>query len=253
MIPFYLYGFMMTILLCVYFWLKGEFSGELCFYYLTGLFNGRGKQLANTDLWFLPSLFLTSIVAYVLLIKQRASNISLVLTLLAAVALTYLTDREGNSLYSINTVPPALFFFLSGYIYKKIDISLQDWKKIFLFFFFVLVIYSISYFHYHQTIDIGANYYGKSILLMFVNGLIGTFFIIFFSRKMNQNSYLEYIGKISLYIFIFHQIFVPMTDYINTLLNIDKHFLIIGTIKLFGSIAIYEWGIKPLKKKYYFL
>lgn len=243
----------MTILILLLHWYKGDLSPDITIHYLSGLLNGREKNLANTDLWFLPSLFLTSIAAYIILLKTPKTKLTHIAILFFLILLIYFTDRKGNSIYSVTTVPVALFFFLAGYLYRKKDFYIEKWQSLVYYSIFVIGIFSISFYTIHQTVDIGANYFGKSIPLMLLNGLLGTLLIIFLSRKIHSNTILEYLGGISLYIFIFHQIFVPVTDSFNSFFGIEKNFIIISTIKLLGSIALYEWAVKPLKKKIKFI
>lgn len=252
MIPFYVYGFFMTLLIYLLYYLKGSLSEEIAIHYLMGLINGKGSNLANSDLWFLPSLFFTNLFAYIAL-KKLDFRRYILFELAIIFVFTSLTDRVGNSVYSITTVPPALFFFIMGYLYKEREFEINSFKYLTLYGGVVLAIFSFSYFFLHHTVDIGGNYYGKSIILLFLNGLLGTLLIIFISKKIKSNSFLEYIGTISLYIFIFHQIFVPITDIINNLFEIEKYFLIIGTVKLIGSIILYQIFVKPVKKRFRYL
>ncbi len=249
MIPFYVYGFFMTLLIFILHWYRDDLNPEIVIHYLSGLLNARERNLANTDLWFLPSLFLTSISAYIILQKIPRRTLFSIILFIIVVGMIYMTDRKGNSIYSITTVPSALFFFIAGFYYRKLDFYIEKTAYSIVYFLFVIIVFTVSYKYFHQTVDIGANYFGRSVLLMLINGLLGTMLVIFLSRKIGSNGLLEYFGKISLYIFIFHQIFVPVTDAFNHMFDLQKHFLIIGTVKLLGSILLYELIVKALKKK----
>ncbi len=253
MIPFYIYGFIMTLLMYVLLWKNGILDKENTIHYFMGLIDGRPNHLANNNLWFLSSLFFTNLIGYITLKKIPYSKLLFITIIALDIYFIYLTNRMHNSIYSISTIPPALFFFIMGYYYKDYEFSLENSKLLFGFFVFVMAVYAYSDFVVHQEIHIGGNYYGRSILLMLFNGLIGTLLVIFLSKKINQNNLLEYLGTTSLYIFIFHQAFVPITEAFNSALGIEKHFLIIGTVKLAGSIMLYEWVVKPLKRQLKYL
>lgn len=246
---YYIYSAISTLLIFIFFIKK-----DINYYqYLQGMIFGQIDYLANSNLWFLPSLYLTVLLAYgilVLLLKNNLTIIKTISILIILLILIHYANDFKNSIFSITTVPCGLFFFIIGYKYKEFDSINISVQKLSILIILVILIYSISYFKLEQVIDIGHNRIRGNIYLMILNALLAILILIQISKKIKRNKFLEYLGKISLYIFILHQLFVPIINILYNILELNEYWIITGSLKIFFSILTYNFIIIPLERKF---
>lgn len=244
---YYIYSSISTILIFLLY-IKNDINH---YQYLQSLLFGQIEYMANSNLWFLPSLYLTVIFGY-LLFKIILNNIitleKIILILLFLIILIYYSIGLKNSVFSITTVPVGLFFFVLGYCYKKFDYIDLSISRIFFLLLITIFIFYLSY-HNGQAIDIGHNSINGSVVLMIINALLGIFILVFISKKIEKNKLLEYLGNISLYIFVLHQIFVPVINKIYLIMYLPNNWIITGVLKIIFSILVYELIIKSTRKR----
>lgn len=84
---------------------------------------------------------------------------------------------------------------------------------------------------------------------MIINAFLGIILLTNISKYISKNKFLEYLGKLSLYIFILHQLFVPIINKFYSIFNISSFWVITGCLKILLSILFYEIVIKPIIKK----
>lgn len=255
MIPYFVYGLFFTFMMIILLYIRDQLLINKFLLIFQGYLFGQIDFMANKNLWFLPSLFLTSIIGYFLITYMNLkssikNNIFMILILLSSI---YLANGMENYIMSITTVPSALLFFYIGFHYKSFEYldTLNNLTLLSLLLCITIIVYFISYNNLNQIVDIGNNRIRFSIILMIINAVLGIYFIIKLSKYIKKNYILEYIGKSSLYIFMFHQAFVPIINYIYKIWSINEIWYITGLIKLMLSILIYTTIIKYINSTKY--
>lgn len=174
-------------------------------------YNGALKQ--NTSLWFLPALFSTEVM-YVFVqsrmekfyIKHKDFILTIFCLIIAYVS-TYVTVIFPMG---VNSALTLLFFFQVGVLLKKYNaleyVSSKRFTK-----FTIIGAFILSIFLYRENITVScADYrYGIFPIFLFVSISI-SIFICLLSRKINQCRVLEYIGRNTLGILIFHKLFIVL-------------------------------------------
>jgi len=251
-IPYYLYGMAFTLMMISLLFINNSVTGDAIWILLQGLLLGQIDYMANTDMWFLQSLFFTLFFAYILFhtLKIYESSFMTIMTVILLVILIYYFNGIRNYYFSLTTIPTTLLFFLLGYFYHKHE----DIDRYFSLRYLIpvtLIIYYFSFYPYRAELDIGHSIITPSISLMLVNAFLGILSIILISKKIKENKFLEYIGGISLYIFMFHQIFMPFIIPLVNAFDYDHAWVFmwipVGILKVFLSILLFEFVIKPLK------
>lgn len=156
----------------------------------------------GTPLWFLPCLFLVSVIFF--FIQKFNLKKIFIFNLLLVITSIYVNSLINIKLpWSILTSFMALPFYSFGYVFRN---SLSNIKNnnilIFCFLFFGLNI--ISYFLNGST-DMFNNRY-NNYLIFYVGAIFGSLFIIYFSffiQKFNLK-WLSFLGINSLIILAFH-------------------------------------------------
>jgi len=172
-------------------------------------------------LWFLQSMFVALIIAYVV-IKYASTKIG------TLIMLSFLLYGWCIARYKITILPMnmdrgilASGFVLLGYYLKPIVFKLAGinvlWKK-FGLLFGAIIIYAFSLFFslkwYSPICSLSRMDLGEyGFVLCMVTTLAGVFSVILFSQIIKTSKILEWLGKNSLIIFIFHE---PFTEYLNT-------------------------------------
>lgn len=160
----------------------------------------------NTSLWFLPALFSMECVYYFIikLFNNKHDVLKLIILLIIGfISSTYFTIVLPWGLNSVIQIGCGTFYV--GYLlskYKLFDVIL---KPVFVIFFLIIGIviniirtYKISYVNYE---------YGNYFLTLLI-GISISLAIIYLSYLIRENRILEYIGKNTMGILIFHKIIV---------------------------------------------
>lgn len=243
---YYTYGLLSLILFTILLWLQNKFIMNNFLNYLQGLIFVKIDYLANSNLWFLPSLFLSLLFSHFLIKFFFNKNIMFTIIIGVLIILSYLIGSYRNSYFMISTIPIGTLFILLGYLFNK-KINLKSINKKTLLFISILlgISYYISYFEFNIYMDIGKSKY-SNLMMNIYNACIGILFIVVLSYILNKNKFLEFLGKNSLYIFILHQLFVPIIDNIIKHLLFLNNFIFIGSIKILFSLIIYHYLIKKI-------
>ena len=167
-------------------------------------FNNRLKQ--NAPLWFLPALFSCNILAFVfkmifdkLKIKDRyILFITFIISLLSILFIKYPLP------FGLSVSFQMLFFFYSGYFLNKYNIF-QKYNGLLLTFFLLTI--GIVFAIINGQVGI-VNLKYSNIFYFLISSLSISFAIIAFSYSINSNSIIEYVGRNTLSILIFHKIIV---------------------------------------------
>lgn len=159
----------------------------------------------NTPLWFLPALFTMEFIFYFLCkfkLKRSHAIICISLLLLSIISyknITYVFPFGFNTFLNLG------IFFYVGYLMKKFNWIDKYYSKKFLFFVFFIVgiIFSII----NDSVSCVDYYYGN-IYFFYITGFSLSLFVIFISKYINKCKIMEYIGRNTMSILIFHKLVI---------------------------------------------
>jgi len=179
---------------------------------IIGIFFGNannGYLAINTVLWFLPCLFLTKQIFWRL--SKLNKNI-LILTLII-----FSLAGFTSSLYFSNIKLPfgfeialtGIVFFGMGYLWNfipdKINAIFNKYNIFLMAIFIVLTVFfaDLNYQTYGLQIDMRLNRL-NNYYYFYIAAISGILAIIFLSKFINKNKLLEYLGKNTMPLFIWH-------------------------------------------------
>ncbi len=199
-----------------------------------GIFYGIGTDnllKQNSPLWFLPALFSMNI-AYYFIIKFTSKNKKVkTLMLLPLIIIAYISVYflKIHLPWGLNTVLNLGIFFYIGYLLKEYNVL---GNKSFLFKWYtiisVFIVGLLTCFLNKKAIDYMTYSYGYFTLAI-LSALCLSFVTIYISMLINKNKVLEYIGKNTLGILIFHKLIILVFQTklgIITKLMINSNFVI---------------------------
>ena len=214
MVPYFIWSFLFLI---PYMLLEGNVASNLdkstafdIKKSIIGIFYGIGKDnllKQNSPLWFLPALFSMNIIYY-FIIKLQIKNKLLMLIPLTIIAYISVYYLKINLPLGLNTVLNLGLFFYIGFLLKEYNVLNKDnilfkWYTI----IFLIIIGLISCFLNKETVSHMHYKYGYFTLTI-LSTLTFSFITIYISMLINKNKVLEYIGKNTLGILIFHKLII---------------------------------------------
>lgn len=207
--------------------------------------NGANSALKqNSSLWFLPALFSIEIIYFFVIkfIDKHPKHeifiifLSLTIGYISSYFLQFFLPWGMNTAFNLG------IFFLIGYLLKKYD--LLDKTKIFKIRFIIpLSIVGCISFLFNKNVSCIDYDYGV-YSLAFLSGLCLSIVFIYISYLIKENKLLEYIGRSTFGILIFHKliilIFQTKMGKISSLLKESNAFteLILGFIIVLISILL---------------
>jgi len=222
----------------------------------------------NLVLWFLPCLFISKIAFAVLSSRLKSIN-WIILVLVTSSLLGYLSFVFLPNLtlpFGIESAFTAIVFFAMGSILKTNyfeKINLIPKSKITFILITALVICLVAGFInfqlYGVQIDLRLNNLGN-YFVFYIGAVSGIILTITISILINKNHMLEYIGKYSLALFVFHNlIFYYLTNIVllfiekRTLWEIKDYYLsyfytVFAIVIILAFVFIYR-KIKPSELK----
>lgn len=222
LIPYYLFGGSVD----ESFGNTGSFSliNNLCnILYGVGV-NSSLKQ--NTPLWFLPALFSMEFIFYFICKIQGKKKHIFILIFLFFISIFSYKYITFIFPFGLNTVLNLGIFFYFGYLMKKYNIVNKYYKKNYLLIAFLLI--GISFGIINESISCVDYYYGN-IFMFYVTSFFLSLFVIFISKLMVTNKEIEYVGKNTMGILIFHKliivIFQNKIPFINSYLRDSSPFI----------------------------
>lgn len=175
-------------------------------FYGVGAFS-RLKQ--NTPLWFLPALFTMEIIFYIIFkikdkIKYKYRDVLILIILFTLSCISY----KFNTLifpFGINTLLNLGFFFYFGYIIRNYSLIEKIYhKKICLIFLSIIGILAGVLNDNVSCVD----YFYGNILLFYISSISLSLVIFSIARRISKSDILEYIGKNTMGILIFHKLII---------------------------------------------
>ena len=217
MVPYYIWA----LLFIIPFYLFGSSTGDAigASYSVFGLkktlFNilyANGilfDLIQNSALWFLPSLFSMEIIYYHI-IKRSDNNKSLTaFFLLLEIFVATITYKFMNFIFplGINTCLHFGIFFHIGYLIKKYNlIDSILFNNIFSFVIITLIGLFAALVNYRVVSAIDYTY--GNLYFAISSGIFLSTSVLIISKKIKSNKLLEYIGRNTMGILIFHKLVV---------------------------------------------
>ena len=165
-----------------------------------------GALKQNTSLWFLPALFSMEVIYYFIIkITDKYPNCRFFFTIMIFILGYLFTNYLNYNLpFGFNTVIAFGIFFYIGYLTKDYDVfSTRGYiiKMLLLFIFGCICVTFNS--------QVGAvDYKYGNYFLFFGSGLFLSILTIMVSNYIENNYTLEYIGKNTMGILIFHKLII---------------------------------------------
>lgn len=176
------------------------------------LFNiiyGIGSESAlkqNSSLWFLPALFSMEVIYYYIIRFVDKNNKFRVPVLIGSIVVGYASSYLIHFYmpWGINTVLNLGCFFLLGYLIKnsKIDDFISN-----LYYTIVFIIIGCVACYFNNTVQCIDYEYGNYSLAL-LSGFCLSMVFINISKYINSNKVLEYIGRNTMGILIFHKLII---------------------------------------------
>lgn len=201
--------------------LSPEDVNPLSLKYFSGILYGTGPTIDWTPLWFLPSLFVTSVFSLVVLklIGKRPKIIVALAAVLIAIGATVVSHFWGSGLcaesaktvailpglpWSLDLLPITASFMLVGYV-------LGPWAKSFEFntlgFVLSLVVFAGMHVFFNETMDLNCRIYGN-LFVSTIQAYTGSYLALcvssLFGRIPMCRTLLTYIGTGTIFILLFH-------------------------------------------------
>lgn len=201
LVPYYFFGIFVTVAL----FLQGTyFDVSSIFGFIVF---GTGY---NSALWFIAHLFMLTIYVYLWLLIKNKKIIYAVLLAHLSIGLK-LIDIGLPTAWRFDLLPLSFSFFMMGYIFRDIIIgvasSLKGGAVIAIALFFVFSVYFNMNYHeysadsYARFLDVPLNY-----MVAVSSGILLT---LYFSEKLKNFRFFQFVGKHTIVILSTHQ-FVPM-------------------------------------------
>lgn len=189
----------------------------------------------NSPLWFLLSLFLCKVLLQIVIKNKRFLNLKLGLLTAISVIICYLLRSYNIAIdFGIDSAIMAMPFYVLGYLLRKVDLEkINNIKKSYtLLAGIILLFVSVVLSNYNQSdynrVDMNNCAYGNSLILFYLDALIGAFSILFISKFLSIKEFklLSYWGQ-------------------NTLIILGVHFTFVKYLKKFeGYILSDIFGLK---------
>ena len=164
--------------------------------------------LPNGVLWFLISLLeckMIFIVTDIVYSKSKLATVGLVF-LYAFFAYVFITSRL--ELFVIGPTLLAIPFYYMGFLAKRYHVfeRLNTTQS----FFITIISFTILYNLYtlNGRPDVASVWFGKNIMLFYLNAVLGSIMCITFSKCLGDIPYLSYVGRNTLAVLCVHVFFV---------------------------------------------
>lgn len=193
------------------------------FYWLLCTFTGGDKMGVNSPLWFLPCLFISSMLFFI--IEKKNSKLLKLIICISLVIINYFIE-ERQLLWHVNVAMLGTVFMVVGYEIKNSKIL----EKVGMPLIGIIGLLGIVVIFINGPIDVNKNVIGNPFLFMF--GAICVCMLLFYMsfKFWAGGSLLSYIGKNTMIILGFHNALIPIIPIVWNNLPI-------------GNIITYTWWI----------
>ncbi|WP_288060122.1 acyltransferase family protein [Thomasclavelia cocleata] len=200
----------------------------------------------SARLWFIPCLFVSSLICYYILNMNHGMIYYIVLSIIAWLNVYYFNIRIP---WYIDIAIICSFFMLLGFRVKdlKCELYLNLMHLFFLTIFFVILTIINSFF---GVVDVAQNFYANPILF-YVNAILGIIITINIAMRV-KNKIIEYIGYNSLLFMFLNSMSIKMMLIIVNIVNITFFDIQIKNIFILIGSIIFVYVISLITKKYFF-
>lgn len=179
---------------------------------LLNVIYGVGNNAAlkqNSALWFLPALFSMEVFCFFLIKYKKKYRINNIILVLSLIILSYITNTFSNFIlpWGLNSVLVLNIYFYLGYLFKEKNYFTKERVFQAKYIVPIAIVGIIACFINSQTVSCIDYEYGN-LLLCFLSGAGLSLLVIYLSYKINKNKTLEYIGKNTMGILIFHKLII---------------------------------------------
>lgn len=198
--------------------------------------------MQNRPLWFLPALFTTEVIYYfVIKLSEKFTKAEIpIFITMVLIAFTASEFLNVTLPWGLNQAIIIGWFLYLGYLLKKYNVLEKIISKKYVLIPLLLAIGFVSC-YFNGTIDCMTNSY-KIFPLTILSSLSFSFVVVILSYLIKKNVFLEYIGKNTMSILIFHRIIVLLFQtkfgVITTLLKNSNIFLEIVFALIVTVIAV---------------
>ncbi len=191
------------------------------------------------EYWFLYALILFNVI-FILIALIRHRIYSVIAMIAIALLFFFIDIFHLNAIEWIGikrAIPFAMFFFIGVMSFNCVHLCKR--KK------FIMVLLPIII--YLEILSVNSSVYGRFLSLLYI-----AFFCVFFN--ILQIKSLEYLGKNSLVIYLFHPFFVVLCKIFACKIQCDVFVVIFITIVSIAlSLLLYEYVIKKIKVLLFFV
>jgi polysaccharide biosynthesis protein PslL len=174
--------------------------------YFQGVLYATGRTLYWIPMWYLPHLFLSSLVAW-LLIRRVESTALLWAIAAAALAFGVLALRPTDLPWSIDLIPISAAFLLAGTLCRD---ALASMRFHALAFFVALAAFAALHGLFDETMDLNIRRY-DNLFIVSAQAALGIYLCLglalLLTRVEPAKKALAYVGSGTLFILIFHTFF----------------------------------------------
>ncbi len=213
----------------------GSFNIKIQLYNILYGVGHNGSLRQNSSLWFLPALFSMEILYYFFIKIVDKVQIKWIV-LIPSIFISFITYKYMSFImpWGINTALCLGIFFIIGYLLRVYNFF-NSYLKVAIVIIPMFIIGFVSFF-FNDVVSCIDYYYGNYVL-MFLSSLFLSITAISVCYLMKYNKVLEYIGRNTMGILIFHKlvvlIFQTKLGIISNLLRNSNVF-----IEIFVSIVI---------------
>ncbi len=204
---------------------------------LTNIFFVNSSIIWNSSLWFLPVLFLTNILFYIIC-KICKTKISKTITLIILLTIGFIFSHYQITLpFGLHILPVSTAFLFFGYIFTKLNLLEKlKGKEINHYIFFIVTTLSIYLALKNGRVNMSTNLYNNYIIY-YICALCGIITYLYISLIISKNKLLEFFGDISLYMFCTQRMLYKFYPLIFTNLKLNSLYTPKITIPL--TLTIY--------------
>lgn len=178
---------------------------------IINIFYGNGNMSAlkqNSSLWFLPALFTMEMFYYFIIKLSKNNKYFYLVNIFILLLVSYLNNHLAFIFpWGINTVLSVGIFFYIGYLCKKYDLftdfKLFKWYNIII----MLIVGILACFFNCKTVSCIDYDYGYFTLAL-ISGFCLSICTIYLCSKIGKNKILEYVGRNTMGILIFHKLII---------------------------------------------
>lgn len=195
------------------------------------------ERFPNEPIWFLLCLFITNIFFYSLHIVSKRIKYPVFFLIASSVIISilgyYLGYKNINLPMYIDTAMTSLIFFCTGYIFYRHSKILYPNKSDKYIFLLIIISFAYVYFVARHKVNYITNIYnGASYFEIVSCGIVGTLFVILFSKCFKRIKFISYWGRYSIIILCTHNLIIQTLIPIIKKTNLHNWYVIFATLTI---------------------